>query len=1184
MEVFKLDSTNFIGLSSRYPYDNKLQFNEKINFTKEYIQIPKNQLFKDFNDNSINNFSNLILTNSIHLSSAVNIEKLELIPDQNFTTYFATEAIGSITPNSKFWVVQEPPIDVPVANVALTGSYSLFNNKYLFQFEYLSDKLCKISHENNNVIRYLTVDYNENLYFTPTTNQDSFLEYSPQIFLYVYDKENDFVLLIKNIDDNLKYVSFSPVTQGLILKEALTGGDTSFSTQSVFRVVSKGSSSNSTKFFDPWVSYNKNFKTNSQDINSLNSFENVRSNLLVNSEYTNISSNYIDFNILSLKNTNTPENYQSRNNPFFNEDEIFMRDYKTLFTGSNQELGNDNISVGYESYTNKILLEKDKVTYFHVPQVFYPYQRLNVADSGLIEAGAIAGDHPLKSDKIFKKKADYKYTSHFGDTIDENTGSFLCSWLSGNTNVEDRPIWVDRYYNPKRTSFVAALTTREPKVIRYISIFECLTDKAKELLDDVDVFDKPSDLIFEKGTYYAYHHYGPEDSRRFIETFNSSLVANRLATYKFVNGSDVYTNEPVDTEYSFYSDRYGITKSLSAIQNTNQFTLIFDAYSSDWSKPIGYQLVGNYDSDGFGLFNTNIVTPTLFFFTPSAIKITNINSDILNNVEIDTLPIGAIRQQGLNDYFVVFNDNTIRKFNISNTEIRKTTNDENFQIKNLLSYDYDEENVYLLINNSTPPSVQNKILKFNIYDNTVIDITNNIDRKGIVTNNLNLLKTINLYTENGIDKVYLTPGIKSERIGTDIFFLSNYNQIYRWSKFNTATSTLCSSFFSNTKIEDFNIDFDDNIWVLYNNNQYAKFTADRQFILSGIIANTDYLNYKVKFGADFSDKNYNKFTFLIGRSKTNTNKLIFYKFNSKGNIIRDTTKTFEPTFMNFYAISAIAGSKFSTSPTLSSVYSAGISIGNTVTSSAYTNIVTFNSDFSKSFNPVEDVCMNLSNDSFLRSYINEKYSENTINAKVKLINPTNRNDVITEEVIYPLSGLDRGFHNFAVRFDSYQGYLGLFIDGQPAGFTLFTPRKYKFSDMFNKPIIVGSSSYSFGIPLFSYLKYDSFLANDFIVKNFYLYNKPLLDYDIITHVRQGMNIQDINFDVACGRRNYIEEIERYFKVSTPGSKSTVFDLNLRSSGIKDKDLQIELEKRIVNLIGKSVPAYSKLRNIKWSNS
>jgi len=471
--------------------------------------------------------------------------------------------------------------------------------------------------------------------------------------------------------------------------------------------------------------------------------------------------------------------------------------------------------------------------------------------------------------------------------------------------------------------------------------------------------------------------------------------------------------------------------------------------------------------------------------------------------------------------------------------------------------------------------VQNKILKYNIYDNTVIDITGNIERKGIVTNNLNLLKTINLYTENGVDKVYLTPGIKSERIGTNIFFLSNYNEIYRWSKFNTATSSLCSSFFSTTKIEDFNIDFDNNIWVLYNNNQYAKFTTDRQFILSGIIANNDYLNYKVKFGADFSDKKYNKFTFFIGRSKTNANKLFFYKIDATGSMIRDTTKTFEPTFMNFYATSAIAGSKFTASPTLSSVYSAGIAVGNNIAAASYANIITFNSDFSKCFDPVEDVCMNISNDSFLRAYINEKYSENTINARVKLINPTNRNDVITQEVIYPLSGLDRGFHNFAIRFDSYQGYLGLFIDGQPAGYTLFTPRKYKFSDMFSKPIIVGSSSY---------LKYDSFLANDFIVKNFYLYNKPLLDYDIIIHTRQSMNIRDINFDIACGRRNYIEEIERYFKVSTPGSKSTVFDLNLRSSGIKDKNLQIELEKRIVNLIGKSVPAYSKLRNIKWSNS
>lgn len=491
MDVYTLSSTSFFGLSSTYPYDKTLKFNENITFTEQGVNVPVNEAFKNLNDNTLNNFSALFLSKKDLILSSFKIDPLAKLEDEGFSTYFAVNAIGTVTPSSRFWVVGEPPVTFNTAVLKVSGDYSGFNNQYLFDIELIDDKFCKILHENEGIIRYLTVDYTGNISFCKDVGLDGVGAYSPQIFYYVYDRAYDYIILLKNINDIAKYVFYNANTESLTLVDPITGTTVPYNIQSIFRVRSRNPAPNTTHIFDPWLSYKKDLHTNSQYVNSEKSIHKIKSNILFHNEFFTLSSSTFNLNALSLKNTNTPENYQSRNNPFFNENSVEFRDYKSLFSGHNQKYGNDNLSLNYETYTTSILLKKDQITYFHIPQIFYPFERLNINDSGLIEAGAIAGDHPIKADKIFKKKADYKYTSHFGDTAEETSGNFLCAWLSGNRDPNAKPIWVDRYYNPKNISFFKALSSRDLQAVRYISIFDCLVDKAYELIGEVDIFDKP---------------------------------------------------------------------------------------------------------------------------------------------------------------------------------------------------------------------------------------------------------------------------------------------------------------------------------------------------------------------------------------------------------------------------------------------------------------------------------------------------------------------------------------------------------------------------------------------------------------------------------------------------------------------------------------------------------------------
>jgi len=1118
MDIISLKQNNFLGLSANYPYDNTLQLKQDNFYTDQGIYVSVNNILKNINDNKINNYSNVFLTGQDSLNNSLEIKKLDNLEDEGFSTFFGCNALGTITSTSRFWVVDEPPINTNVAGLVVTGIYTDLNNKSFFDVELLSDKYCKIIHENNGIIRYLTIDYTGNLSFCKDVNLDSLGEYSPQIFYYVYDRKYDYIIFIKNVNDIGKFITYSSENQDLILTDPLTGSAVPYSTASILRIRNRNEDPNNTKLFDPWVSYNKNFKTNTLDINEQRSFTEVKSNLLLNNEYYNISENKksLDLNILSLKNTNTAEYYQSRGNPFFDEENVLFRDYKSLFTGSNQIQGNDNITINYETYTTSILLKKDKVTYFHVPQVFYPYVRLNINNSNLVNAGAIAGDHPLKADKIFKKRADYKYSSHFGQTIDETIGSFLCSWLSGNNNINSKPVWVDRYFNPKRASFITALTASNYKAVKYISLFDCITDKANQLLGpDVEIFDKPSDLVFEPGTYYAYYHYGPRDVDNFIKTFSKTLIQNDFTEILNTNGSTTFTN--VGSEYDINGSNYLVSNTLSAIQDSNQFTLLFDCYNDDWSKPFGYQILGNFNRDGFGIFNQNLVTPTVMFNSNSALIVTNTDFKILNTVELYSNISGVIRQNGLNDTYLILKDNTIRRYNMSYAETRKITPYDNAKIGQLYGVDYDDENAFILYNNNTPPNVTVEIKKLNLKTNELDNSTNLIEPARGITNP-NVWRTINVYNE----KVFVTDGSKSVRVGKKIFYQTN-NSIRMWSDIGESTSKDFIAFTSSTIINDFTIDFDQNLWILFDNNKYAKYSNNREFLLSGYFSDTSYKNYSVFGIAEFKNSSYIK-NVAIARYSPSLQK---------------------------YSITTIDGE-----------------------AQANTTL----------FKCVSSLNNNLTNSQFLVNNSLEKYPESNLNFIAKLINVYNSNDIETAELIFNLSGLDPGYHNFALRFDSYRGFMHLFVDGQVISYTDFKPRKYKFSNLINRPFLIGTSNYSYGIPLFNYLKKpDLYMSSNLKIKNFYLYSKPLNDFDIMFHTRKGLKINDIKFDIACGRRNYLEEIERYFKIDPPGSKSTLYNIVLRNTNIKDPSLRYALEQRIIQILNTSAPAYSKLNRIIWVN-
>lgn len=252
MEIVSLSSTNFIGLTSNYNYDKTLKFEEEVIYTENGMYFPKSHAFVNANDVSTNNYSHLFLTHKTPLTSSLYIQDLKRLEDEGFSTYLAANAINGVNGNSTFLVVEEPPTEVNTANIQMSGTFDAIDNRYLFEIEFIDDTLCYIKHENNLNVRYMTVDFEGNISFAKKVNYDYLYDLNPQLFYYLYDRDQDYIVFYKNVSDIAKYVTYSTLDETLILTEPLTGVLTPYTSLSIFKCVSRNEAPNNTKLFDSW--------------------------------------------------------------------------------------------------------------------------------------------------------------------------------------------------------------------------------------------------------------------------------------------------------------------------------------------------------------------------------------------------------------------------------------------------------------------------------------------------------------------------------------------------------------------------------------------------------------------------------------------------------------------------------------------------------------------------------------------------------------------------------------------------------------------------------------------------------------------------------------------------------------------------------------------------------------------
>ena len=615
MEVFTA-STITSPISSSYIGDADLIIRGIGVNTEEGISVYRENYLLSAADTSINNYSAIVLAGNQHNNDVFELKRIQYPHQEVITT--------TIKYGDKFLSISK---DRTKDLLTTTSSQDT-----VFELEIQSDTTIRCAHQDGDSRYYLCFN-NSEFYFTTTPVS---LDAS---FKYILDQEKLYLFWSRAIGLQLYSVC------GVLSSLSAVTGDWN---KNAFSINTYGQELRE-NLDTTWASYDVSDR-NSFQVNPTRSANYLASNNLFYTNYTHVTGNQLQTNFITLKNHHTHKNFSYRANNLTRTDlhvpNVNTREYKSMHTGVHQELGAESITLSYEFYNSDYKFAPDKYTIFRTPPSLYPFEQLNINDTTFAKNGAIAGQTPYTSDRIF-----------FQDVRPgKSDGQFLCTWLSG--GGPDVPsVWVDRYYIPERTTFAAALTSKslqtytdpaevylnaplpvssyyeEPFIYTTLESESAHTPQnLKDVLYGETFFDKRSDLALLPDAEYIYYRMGSSYIKSIVQSMSGDLIQDGLSSKTTKNSPIAYDLETDNIEYELDGATYAMVESFREVNTSNEFTVSFWLESDDWKQPFGHEILGNYNDRGFGVMNDEVVTPIIMIQDGTKVMYLNTNFDVVDTV------------------------------------------------------------------------------------------------------------------------------------------------------------------------------------------------------------------------------------------------------------------------------------------------------------------------------------------------------------------------------------------------------------------------------------------------------------------------------------------------------------------------------------------------------------------------
>jgi len=624
------------ALSTSYIGDAELNFINILSRSEEGLSLFDEEYLRGCLDNKINNYSSLYLSNEKSFGEMMKLSVLNKIAPQIFST-----TISVLTADSFLTTSKDSDKTLSIYSTSIFNTMVSDYDK-IFDINFIDKQYCNISHRISKIDYYLI--YNNGFLFTTSFNDEN------KKFGYIFDPDLKKIILYKNINGINNILTFQ---NGLLSCTPIlsTYKSHTFDVNYVYQSMEP-------KLDTSWVSYDLRHK-NSYTILDNRSIYGLKNNYLVYTQYTNVTSNKLEANILMLKNQFSNTNYSYRgdymvNNRDFNVPSVQFRSYNKIFSGNDQELGSYGISLNYEFYNTDYIIKSDDYNTIKTSDTLYPYKKININDLNWNKSGSIAGDNPYMSDKIFHSKMNLSFGKRY-----------VCTWLY--KGVDGNSVWLDRYYNPEKndyakalesvfdTSYADEISELMYKKLNYTEyydvpdIYNTISEEydhtpqtIKDALYGMPIFDKISDLTIEPNSEYIYYRVGNSFISNLMNSMSSNLIEDEIIL-RNVNGGLKDSDSLV---YEFDGYTYGYFDNYTLINKSNEhsFTILFSIKSDDWSKKFGYQLFGNLVDKGISLISDAKITPFILVQNNNKVYVYNTNFNLLDSSEaINNIKVNIIK-------------------------------------------------------------------------------------------------------------------------------------------------------------------------------------------------------------------------------------------------------------------------------------------------------------------------------------------------------------------------------------------------------------------------------------------------------------------------------------------------------------------------------------------------------------
>ncbi len=227
-------------------------------------------------------------------------------------------------------------------------------------------------------------------------------------------------------------------------------------------------------------------------------------------------------------------------------------------------------------------------------------------------------------------------------------------------------------------------------------------------------------------------------------------------------------------------------------------------------------MLGNLTNKGFGIINDPVITPFIYTFDKTELKIFNSSGDLLNSVPFAKNIIDVISSDAIGDFYVVCESGYLYKVNTLGIKQKLEILPE---IINYNSFFQDDSNLVFYVRGSSPTAY--------IVNKTTFESTTAVPVPFI--SNFSILGDESIIK---YENQYLTlPGQKVKYINKDnIYYSINDETIIKQNLRNGGYTQFLAS--SSKNIIDFTITSDNNLTVLYDNTKVITFDEHRNVITS----------------------------------------------------------------------------------------------------------------------------------------------------------------------------------------------------------------------------------------------------------------------------------------------------------------------------------------------------------------